>query len=268
MTTQKTLVTRVVPTPLRWQGWHMMERGFLTTKAWWPVLASGFFEPVFYLFAVGVGVGQLVGDIPLPDGTAVPYAAFVAPAMLAASAMNGGVFEGTNVFFRLKYGKIYDGILATPMRPVDVASGEVAWSLLRAAIYATAFVLVMAVMGLIESWWGLLALPATLLIGFAFAATGTAAATYMRTWQDLDLITLVTLPLFLFSATFYPIDVYPPFIQIATWASPLFHGVRLVRGLTLGVIEWTMIINVAYLVIMGGIGAVITSRRIGDLLLK
>jgi lipooligosaccharide transport system permease protein len=154
------------------------------------------------------------------------------------------------------------------MKPVDVASGEVAWSLLRGAIYSAAFLLVMTVMGLVDSWWGVLALPAALLIGFAFASVGTAAATYMRTWQDLDLITLVTLPLFLFSATFYPIDVYPPAIQVVTWLSPLFHGVHLVRGLTLGVLDWTMLINVAYLVTMGAIGAVITSRRIGDLLLK
>lgn len=266
--TQHTLVARVVPVPLRWQGRHMVQRGVLTTKSWWPVVASGFLEPVFYLFAVGIGVGELVGDVALPGGTEVSYAAFVAPAMLAASAMNGAIFEGTNVFFKLRYGKIYDGILATPMRPVDVASGEVAWSLLRGAIYATAFLVVMTVMGLVESWWGLLALPAVLLIGFAFASVGTAAATYMRTWQDLDLITLVTLPLFLFSATFYPIDVYPPAVQAITWLSPLFHGVRLVRGLTLGIIDWTLLINVAFLATMGAIGAVVTSRRIGDLLLK
>jgi lipooligosaccharide transport system permease protein len=265
---QDVLVTRVTPVPVRWNGRHMLQRGFLTTKTWWPVLASGFFEPVFYLFAVGVGVGTLVGDVVLPGGTAVSYAAFVAPAMLAASAMNGAIFEGTNMFFKLKYGKIYDGILATPMKPTDVASGEVAWSLLRGAIYSAAFLLVMLVMGFIESWWGLLALPAAVLIGFAFASAGTAAATYMRTWQDLDLITLVTLPLFLFSATFYPIDVYPPAMRILTWFSPLFHGVRLVRGLTLGVLDWTMLINVAFLAAMGAIGAVITSRRIGNLLLK
>ena len=121
---QETLVTPAIPrVSVRWRGRYMLERGALTTKAWWPVLASGFFEPVFYLFAVGVGVGSLVGDIALPDGSAVSYTAFVAPAMLAASAMNGAVFEGTNMFFKLKYGKIYDGILATPMQPVDVASG-------------------------------------------------------------------------------------------------------------------------------------------------
>ena len=90
----------------------------------------------------------------------------------------------------------------------------------------------------------------------------------MRTWQDLDLITLVTLPLFLFSATFYPIDVYPEFIQIVTWVSPLYHGVVLIRGLTLGILEWTMVINVAYLAAIGVVGSLITARRVGALLLK
>ncbi len=201
--TSKTLAARVVPpVSVRWRGRYMLERGVMTTRSFWPVLVSGFFEPMFYLFAIGVGVGQLVGDIVLPDGTAISYAAFVAPAMLASSAMNGAIFEGTNVFFKLKYGKIYDGILATPMQPTDVASGEIAWALVRGAVYSLAFLVVMMVMGLIESWWGLLAFPAALLIGFAFAAVGTAAATFMRSWQDLDLVTLVTLPLFLVSATF------------------------------------------------------------------
>ena len=267
--TSEILVTRVVP-PIsaRWRGRYLVERNYMSTKTSWPVVASGFVEPIFYLFAIGVGIGQLVGDVVAPNGSAVSYAAFVAPAMLASSAMNGAIFESTNMFFKLKYGKTYDGILATPMQPVDVASGEIGWSLIRGTTYSLAFIIVMTAMGLIDSWWGVLALPAAVLIGFSFASVGTAAATYMRTWQDLDLVALVTLPLFLFSATFYPIDVYPPAIQVVTWFSPLFHGVRLVRGLTLGILDWTMLINVAFLVIMGAIGAVITSRRIGTLLLK
>mgnify|MGYP002065198484 CR=1 FL=1 len=115
---------------------------------------------------------------------------------------------------------------------------------------------------------GILAFPAAILIGFAFGAAGVAATTYMRTWQDLDLVTLVTLPLFLFSATFYPIDVYPEFIQIVARLSPLYHGVVLIRGLTLGILEWTMLINVAYLAAWGIVGSTITSRRVGVLLLK
>jgi len=239
----------------------------MATKAFWPVFLSGFFDPVFYLLAIGVGIGQLAGDVEV-SGIPVDYTAFVAPAMLAASAMNGAIYESTNMFFKLKYGKIYDGILSTPLQARDVATGEIAWSLARGSIYSLAFLFVMAVMGLIHSPYGILAFPAAILIGFAFGAAGVAATTYMRTWQDLDLVTLVTLPLFLFSATFYPIDVYPEFIQAVTWISPLYHGVVLIRGLTLGILEWTMLVNVAYLAAWGIVGSIITARRIGVLLLR
>jgi len=266
--TSRTLVARVIPPfPNRWRGVHMVERSILVQKSFWPVLVSGFFEPVFYLWAIGVGIGQLAGDVTF-GGMAVPYDAYVAPAMLAASAMNGAVFESTNMFFKLKYGNTYEGVLSTPMQPMDVATGEIAFSLMRGTLYSLVFLLVMAVMGLIESPWGILALPAAMLVGLAFAAAGAAATTWMRSWQDLDLITLVTLPLFLFSATFYPLDVYPPAIQVLTWFSPLFHGVVLIRSLTLGYLHWGLLINVAYLVIMAAIGLTITGRRIGTLLLK
>jgi lipooligosaccharide transport system permease protein len=244
-----------------------VERNVLVSKTFWPVIASGFFEPLFYLFAVGVGIGRLAGEVTV-GGLPVPYEAFVAPAMLASSAMNGAVFESTNIFFKLKYGKIYEGVLATPMQPSDVASGEIAWALIRGAAYSLAFIVVMAARGLIQSPYGVLALPAALLIGIAFASCGAAATTWMRTWQDLDLITLVTLPLFLFSATFYPLDVYPPAIQVITWISPLYHGVELIRGLTLGILQWTMLVNVAFLSAMAYLGMRITGRRIGALLLK
>jgi lipooligosaccharide transport system permease protein len=262
------LPTRVVPRlPRRWRGGYVFERNVVATKSFWPVYLSGFFDPLFYLLAIGVGIGQLAGDVEVA-GVPVEYTAFVAPAMLAASAMNGAVYESTNMFFKLKYAKTYDGILATPLGARDVATGEIAFSLARGAVYSLAFMIVMAIMGLIASPWGLLALPAAILIGFAFSAVGTAATTYMRSWQDLDLVTLVTLPLFLFSATFYPIDIYPEFIQIVTWLSPLYHGVELIRGLTLGILEWTMVINIAYLATMGLAGYLVTGRRVGKLLLK
>ena len=266
--TTRTLLTRVVPPlPRRWRGKYLIERNLMATKAFWPVFLSGFFDPVFYLLAIGVGIGQLAGNVEVA-GMEVDYAAFVAPAMLAASAMNGAIYESTNMFFKLKYGKIYDGVLSTPLQARDVATGEIAWSLARGSVYSLAFLLVMGVMGLIHSPYGILAFPASILIGFAFGAAGVAATTYMRTWQDLDLVTLVTLPLFLFSATFYPIDVYPEFIQVITWISPLYHGVVLIRGLTLGILEWTMVITVAYLAAWGIVGSMITARRIGVLLLK
>ncbi len=265
--TTRILPLRVTPIP-GWGARHMLERNFLVYRRLWLVIFSGFFEPVFYLFSIGIGLGALVGDLSLPDGRAISYAAFVAPALLGASAMNGAVYESTfNIFFKLKYEKVYDAVLATPMKPVDVAIGEIAWSLIRGFLYAAGFLAVMAFMGLATSPLALLALPATVLIGFSFAAAGMAATTFMRGWQDFDMVGVVTLPLFLFSATFYPLDVYPPIIQQLTKISPLYHGVELIRGLTLGNLDAGMFGHIAFLVTMGAVAATIASRRIGKLLL-
>src|SRR5215207_180371 len=164
------------------------------------VLVSGFFEPVFYLFSLGVGLGTLIGDIETSNGQLVEYAVFVAPALMASSAMNGAVYDATfNIFFKLKYAKLYDSVLATPLGPRDVALGEISWALLRGLFYSVAFLVVAAVSGLVTSWWAILAVPASSLIGFAFAAVGMAATTFMRTWQDFDYVQLAILPMFLFS---------------------------------------------------------------------
>ena len=263
--------TRLTPlgriTPFRAQ--RIWEKNYLAYRRLWKVVVSGFFEPVFYLFAVGIGVGALVGDITLPNGQPVPYAAFVAPAMMAASAMNGSVIETTfNIFFKLQFGKVYEGILTTPMQPMDIAIGEIGWALLRGLIYSTAFVGVMFALGMTESWWAIFAVPAATLIGFAFGSVGLAAATWMKSWQDFDLVTLVTMPLFLFSGTFYPLDVYPPVLQTVAKVSPLYHGTELLRGFTLGVIEWSMLGHAAFLVVMGLIGAAVAGRRLDGMLRK
>lgn len=247
---------------------RMIERNFTLFRHNWTVLLSGFVEPIFYLFAIGVGVGELVGEITLPDGSTVEYAKFVAPALLGASAMNGAIAESTfNMFFKLHYGKVYDAILATPMQPRDIAGGELAWSLFRGGLYAIGFMVVVAVFGLADSWWAVLAVPAALLIGLAFGALGMMATTFMQSWQDFDKVQMVVLPLFLFSATFYPLEVYPPALQAITRLSPLFHGVEVIRALTLGVFDWTIVVHVGVLVGLGALGLVVTSRRIGKLLL-
>ncbi len=130
--------------------------------------------------------------------------------MLAASAMNGAMLDATFVFFfKLKYDKLFDQMLATPLTTGDIARGELSWSLLRGGIYSAAFLLVMVAMDLVHSWWAVLALPASLLIGLAFGGACMALTTFMRSWQDFDYVTLGTLPLFLFSATFFPITAVP-----------------------------------------------------------
>jgi lipooligosaccharide transport system permease protein len=242
---------------------HLIERHARAYKHAWLVLLSGFGEPLFYLLSLGVGLGTLVGPV-----AGVSYAAFVAPALLATSAMNGAIYDSTfNVYFLLKYAKLYDAVLATPVRATDVALGQIGWALLRSTLYAAAFITVILGMGLVRSWWVVLALPAAILTGFAFAAAGMAASTFMRSWQDFEYVTLVSLPMFLFSTTFYPLSVYPRGLQIVIECTPLYQAVTLLRALTLGDVGPALLVPVGYLSVMAVTGLVVAGRRVGSLLL-
>jgi lipooligosaccharide transport system permease protein len=232
------------------------------------MIVSGFFEPLFYLLSIGVGIGKLVNHVTGPGGQVIAYKAYIAPALMASSAMNGAVYDSTmNVYFKLKFAKTYDAVLATPVGAGDIALGEITWALMRGLLYATVFVAVMAALGDVLSAWAILALPAAVLIGFAFAAVGMAATSYMRSWQDFDFVQLAVLPLFLFSATFYPPSTYPRWLQLVVQCTPLFHGVALVRGLTLGRVGLGLLSHAGYLAVMGLLGLWITSRRLARLLL-
>lgn len=243
-------------------------RNYTTYRRYWKLFITGFLEPVFYLFAIGIGVGQLVQGFEV-GGRQVPYAEFVAPAMLAVSAFNGALLDSTyNVFFKLKYDKLYDQMLATPLTTGDVARGEILWGQLRGASYSAAFLLVMVAMGLVGSWWAVLALPAAVLIGFAFSAVCMALTTYMRSFQDFDKITLAQLPLFLFSATFFPVTAYEGWLRWVVEATPLYRGVVLCRELTTGALTWSSAVSVVYLLVMGVLGLLVVRRRLDGLLLR
>jgi lipooligosaccharide transport system permease protein len=245
----------------------LVYRNFLAYRRAWYIFATGFLEPVFYLFSIGVGVGQLVTGFEL-NGQEIPYAEFVAPGMLAASAMNGSLLDSTfNFFFKLKYNKLFDQMLATPLTTMDVARGELSWSLLRGGIYAAGFLVVMVAMDLVSSWWALLAVPAALLIGLAFGGVCMALTTWMRSWQDFEWVTLATIPMFLFSATFFPVDAYPTAVRWIVEATPLYRGVVLCRELTTGAVSWASLVSVVYLVVMGVVGLLVVRRRLDKLLL-
>lgn len=260
-------LARRTPSRLLGRAGRLVERNALANRRAWMILVSGLFEPVFYLFALGVGVAGLVGEVVGPAGQPVPYGVFVAPALLAVSAMNGGAYESTfNVFAKLKWGRVYDAVLATPLSPRDVAVGELSWALLRGAVSAVAFLVVAWVAGLVVSPWALLALPAATLVGFTFAGLGLAATSFMRSWQDFDLVQLVLLPLLLFSATFYPAAIYPSAVRWLIVLSPLYHGVEVVRGVMLGVFSWSMLTHVAVLALLGTIGLRVAIVRFSALL--
>ena len=261
---------RIVPSGLYARRSHVvLERSFRVYRRGWFVIFSGFFEPLFYLFALGTGLHRLVGTVTGPGGHPMTYTAYIAPALLASSAMNGAVYDSTmNVFYKLKHAKLYDAMLATSLGPLDVAVGEIAWALLRGGLYAAGFLVVMAAMGLTASPWALALLPACLLIAFAFAAVGMAATSFMKSWQDLDYVQLAILPLFLFSGTFYGLDVYPRWLAIVVECLPLQQGIALMRGLNAGVLDAGMIGHCAYFVALAGVGLVIAARRLDVLLLR
>lgn len=243
---------------------RLVERNVWVYRRTWIVILSGFFEPLFYLLSIGFGLGTLVGNI-----GDLSYAAFVAPALLATSAMNGAIYDSTfNIFFKLQYAKTYDAILSTPLGVSDVALGEVSWALIRGTLYAIGFVVVLFVLGLALSPWAILALPAAMFVSFAAAAIGMTVTTFLRKWQDFDMVFAVILPMFLFSATFFPITAYPEPIRLFVEITPLYRGVHLIRGFTTGQIEPTLLLDVAYLTVLGVVGLTIVNRRLGKLLLK
>lgn len=248
----------------------VMERAFLSLKSNnWVVFFSGFFEPVLYLASMGLGLGALVGDVAGPDGTPVPYGMYLAPALLAVSAMNGAIYDSTwNVFFKLRYAKTYQTMLSTRLGPLDVALGEIAMALLRGLIYAVGFLIVMTVAGLVTSWTALLMIPGALLVALGFASLGMAVTSWMKTFQHMDWVQIVLMPMFLFSATFFPLAVYPEPIQWVIRVFPLWHAVELMRALAVGVLSWATAGHVLYFVVMAGVGVWLAARRLGALFLR
>ncbi|WP_229023174.1 ABC transporter permease [Actinomarinicola tropica] len=244
----------------------IIERNVLAYRRMLAPFLTGFLEPLLYLGSIGIGVGALVGGVEV-DGRTVPYEVFVAPGLFVVAAMNGAIMDTTFGFFvKFKYGKTYDAILVTPLGVRDVAVGEVSWAVIRGGIYATVFLLAMLALGLIESAWAVLALPVAMLVAFAFAGAGLAASTFMRSFVDFDFINLAMVPLFLFSATFFPLDRYPDWLARVISVTPLYQGVALSRAVVLGDVHLGLLAHAAYLLVMGAVGVRIAGRRLGILL--
>jgi lipooligosaccharide transport system permease protein len=248
----------------------MLERNFMAVRSTrWIAVVTGFFEPVFYLLAFGLGIGGLIGNVTDGQGNPVSYAAFIAPALLATSAMNGAIYDSTwNVFFKMHFGKLYDTAMSTSLGPLDVALGEISWGLLRGLAYAIGFMSVISAMGLVTNWWGLLAIPAALLVAFGFSSFGMAVTSYMKSFQQMNWINLVLMPMFLFSGTFFPLSVFPQGLQVVIQALPLWQGIEMIRSLTLGQISLDLAWHALYFVSMITIGLVFTTKRLSALFLR
>jgi lipooligosaccharide transport system permease protein len=250
---------------------RMIQRNLIVYKHAWMIIFSGFFEPLFYLISIGLGLGGMIG---LVDG--IPYSAFVAPGLLASSCMNGAITDGFfNIWFKLHHEKTYEGVLATPMRVADIAFGEMLWAVTRGSLYAATFIVVVSIVGrllgtpMILSPWVLLALPAALLASASFSSLALCATTFVRKIQDFDVVMgMAVLPMFLFSGGFFPVSQLPSVVQWLIVIFPLYHAIEVLRSLTTGRVEWSIVGHVAYLIVVGVVTFTIAMRRLERSLMK
>lgn len=233
-------------------------------RTWRGSLFSGFLSPLFFLAAMGLGLGALV-DAGEPS-LGVPYVAFVAPGVLAAQAMQTAIVESTwPVMGAVKWQRQYHAMLAAPLGVTDVLLGHIAYVALRVTVTSAVFLLVAGVLGAFASWWVLMALPVAMLCGMAFAAPVFAFS--IRSESDAGFMLLfrfVAMPLFLFSGTFFPIDQLPGALRPLAWITPLWHAVDASRDLALGMARPVEVAgHVAYLLVWvaGGLALALRAFR-------
>jgi lipooligosaccharide transport system permease protein len=235
-------------------------------KHWKTIMLPNLFEPLLYLAALGLGLGAFIraGGI-----NGLTYAQYIAPGLLASNAMFAASFESTfNTFIRLKIGRVYDAIIATPVNAEDIVAGEYLWAGTRAALYGTGFLGVITVLGfafspqalLISSFWALLIPPLLFLIGIMFSVMGTLFTSLI---SSIDLysyyFTLVVTPLFLFSGIFFPVEDFPAPVPQIAWLTPLYHAVNVCRALATGP-SLSVLVDVAWILVFTGALALLPVR--------
>jgi lipooligosaccharide transport system permease protein len=226
-------------------------------RMWRGNVVTSVVSPVVYLLALGVGLGVFVDrSADLPNG--VSYLEFVAPGLMAATAMQISSFEASwPVLSAIKWDRQYHAMLATPLRIRDVILGHQAYFAFRLILTATVYFVVIAAFGAVESPLGVLAIPVTVLVGLAFTAPLAAWAAHTQTEVSfVAIFRFVILPMFLFSGTFFPISSLPAPLEVLAWFTPLWHGVTLCRDLTLGDVSPLDLAHVAYLLAFIGVGLV------------
>ena len=217
-------------------------------RGWRGSAISSAVTPVVYLLALGVGLGVFVDrSANLPDG--VSYLDFVAPGLMAATAMQIASFEASwPVLGAIKWHRQYHAMLATPLRVRDVMLGHQAYFVFRLLLTATVYFVVIAAFGAVTSPVGVLAIPVTVLVGLSFTAPLAAWAAHAE--NEISFVAIfrfVILPMFLFSGTFFPISALPRVLEFVAWLTPLWHGVTLCRDLTLGNVSPWDLLHLAYL---------------------
>ncbi len=235
-------------------------------KHWKTIMLPNLFEPLLYLAALGLGLGAFIraGGI-----HGLTYYQYIAPGLLASNAMFAASFESTfNTFIRLKIGRVYEAIVATPVNAEDIVAGEYLWAGTRAALYGTGFLGVITALGfafspqalLISSFWALLIPPVLFLVGIMFSVMGTLFTSLI---SSIDLysyyFTLVVTPLFLFSGIFFPVEDFPAPVPQIAWLTPLYHAVNVCRALASGP-SLSVLADVAWILVFTGVLALLPVR--------
>ena len=246
-----------MPVALRsFEYWLMSYR-----RVWRGSVVSSLLNPVLYLTALGIGLGKLVNKGAHPLG--VSYVAYVAPGLLAATAMQVAAFESSYpVMAAIRWTRVYHAMLATPLRIRDVVAGHLMYVIARAASVAGVYLVVLAAFGTLKSPLAILAWPAAILLGLAFAAPIVALAAWAKQDNIFNaLFRFGITPLFLFSGTFFPITRLPEPLRWLAYATPLWHGVDLCRRLTLGDVSLGIcLVHVAYLAAFAAVGVWLALR--------
>ncbi|BBL78572.1 transport permease protein [Rubrobacter xylanophilus] len=218
-------------------------------KFWKAALMPNFIEPFFYLAAMGLGLGAFVRDINGQD-----YIQYIAPGLLASNAMFAASFESTfNTFVKLKFDRVYDAIIATPVNAEDIVVGEYLWAGTRAALYGTAFTAVIAALGLVHSLWALLLPPFLFLVGLMFSVMGLLFTSLIKSIDFYAYyFTLAITPMFLFSGIFFPIENFPAPVPQLAWMTPLYHAVNVCRELAGGPSP-AVLVDVVWIVAFTGV---------------
>lgn len=242
--------------------WAVVHRNVRVWRAYlWASLIGNLGEPLLYLAAIGFGIGALLG----PEGIGgIPYDVYLAPGILVSTAMYTAVFECTfGSFTRMKPQKTFDAILATPVTPIELASGEVLTAALKSGVGAAIVLAVIAAFGLVRSPLALLCIPLGLVVGFAFGALGLLTAALSPDYSFFNyFFTLVIAPMFLLSGIFFPVETLPSWAVVLAHGFPLTHAVRIARALTLGLPEPALLLHLLVLFV----GGVATTAMAGVLL--